>query len=536
MRNVSHAPGAAAGLVILLSAAGFVTHPLPAAAHTCEATSHGSWYPNSPLHDSSVGLSEALASPDCVGQTVHIRAGTYYFLPTALTAGFSIPAHTMIKGDADQQGNPATRLVVGTQTNGQGNYDSFFKILDVSDVTIQYIDFEGSQDATGCPGIAYPGYGNAIEVISTNRKETIENVTIQHNRFHNFNGQFWIYLRADDQSAGIGASSRINIDGNLFDATGNGGRSGGSRALGNCAGSVGLGWGVYQVWIQGNKGSATGAITNVSIAANTFYANYVKGALAVFGGNLRRISIEHNQIHDAGRGILETSGSKDLGRYAILVYDGSVANSGSLRPDNISIVDNKISAPVSCGVYVASASNVRISRNVISGQSDPYDVTLPKGAIALNGLLNPNPLPSGNVFAVDNNNLSGNHYGIEVAGGAGTVNGNWIVNVPENGFGMKIRLSDPGVGVASSLSFTNNTIATVTDKSPTSMVGFAPLPLGSSCKGTAVLPATALSITGLTQIGWSPRGQAQSLSWLDSAGACHYRGFGPDGGKPYLMD
>jgi Right handed beta helix region len=519
----------------VLSAIDFTARPLPAAAHTCEATSHGSWYPNSPTRDSSTGLSEALASPDCAGQTLHIPAGTYYFLPTALTVGFNIPANTTIKGDADQQGNPVTKLVVGTQANGQGNYDSFFKILDVSGVSIQYLDFQGSQDATGCPRNAYPGFGNAIEVIATRPQQSIENVTIQHNQFHNFNGQFWIYLHAHDQSAGIGVSSPIDIGSNLFDAAGNDGSNGRSPALANCAGSVGLGWGVYQVWIQGNGASGSGAVANVNIASNTFYANYVKGAIAVFGGNLRRISIQHNQIYDAGRGILETSTSKELGRYAIMVYDGTVAHSSALRPNDVRIVDNKISAPVSCGIYVASGINVQISQNVISGQTDSYDVTLPKGAIALNGLLNPNPVPSGNVFQVSNNSLSDNHYGIEVAGGTGMVNGNGIIDVPENGIGIRVSLSDPGVGVPTSLAFTNNTIATiVADKVVTSMIGFGPLPLGDSCSGTVVLPDSTLTITGLTQIGWSPGSQAPSLSWLDSRRKCHYRGFGPDAGKPYL--
>jgi hypothetical protein len=536
MRDLRHTVRAAAISGILLWAFAPAARPLPAAAHTCEATRHGVWYTNDPARDSSSGLREALGSADCAGQTLHIPAGAYYFLPLGLTAGFSIPANTTIEGDADQLGNPATKLVVGTQANGQGNYDSFFKILDASGVSIRHLDLQGSQDSTGCPANAYPGFGNAIEIMATKPQQSVENITIQHNKFHDFNGQFWIYVHAYDRSAGIGVGSRIDIGSNLFDAAGHDAGNGHLPGLDNCAGSVGLGWGVYQVWIQGNGASQSGPVANVNIVSNTFHANYVKGAISVFGGNLRRIGIRYNEIYDAGRGVLETSASKELGRYAIVVYDGTVANSGSLRPNEISVVSNKISAPVSCGIYVASAMNVQISQNVISGQSDPYDVTLPKGAIALNGLLNPNPLPSGNVFQVDGNSLSDNRYGIEVAGGTGTINGNDIRNVPENGVGIRVSLSDPGVGVATSLAFNNNTIATlVAGKVTTSMIGFGPTPLGDGCTGSVVLPEATLSIAGLAQIGWAPGSPAPSLSWLDHGRRCHYRGFGPDGGKPYLL-
>lgn len=54
-----------------------------------------------------------------------------------------------------------------------------------------------------------------------------------------------------------------------------------------------------------------------------------------------------------------------------------------LHPDTISINGNVITNPQSRGVYVAKGQNIEITGNRISGQRHGYDVTLPKGAIAL---------------------------------------------------------------------------------------------------------------------------------------------------------
>jgi nitrous oxidase accessory protein NosD len=117
-----------------------------------------------------------------------------------------------------------------------------------------------------------------------------------------------------------------------------------------------------------------------------------------------------------------------LGRYAIAVYDSAHEKPG-LWPDSVQIVDNTILNPVSCGVYVAAARNLDISRNRISGQTDRWDGTLPKGAIALNHAFN--------VRSVEGNELTNNYVGITVVAGDVTIKENRI-DVPQGGIRTKI--------------------------------------------------------------------------------------------------
>jgi hypothetical protein len=509
--------------------------PRHAQAATCEATSYGTWYPNSPSQDSSGGLQNALTN--CAGQTMHIAAGTYYFLPTTLQSGFTVPANTTITGDFDAQNNPTTILVTGTQANLKGNYDYFFRIVDVSNVTIEHIDFEGSQDWSNCPqapqyNSMLGSFANAIGLLETSA--TIQGITIENNKFHNFNGTGWIDLVAAANSPGIGTGSPIEIANNVFDATGILQSNGTYAALHNCAGSGGLTWNVYQIWMQGSETTATGFVENVTVANNTFYSNYVKGAVALHGGDLQLISIQYNDIYDAGMSIVETSGSEDLGRYAIQLY--SVASGLASNITNSWVVANVIVNPVSCGLYLATASNIEISYNSVSGQTDSYDAVLPKGGIALGGLINPNPLPSGSLYQVYDNDLTDNLFGIEVSGGTGTFDANTIINVPENGVGMKIALENVSAPEAPSLAFSNTTVSTtVTDSSTSSVIGYSNKAFASGCTKTAILSSGTLSINGLKQIGWSsPTSRPASIQWFDDSRNCGYHGFDPGGPSPYL--
>ena len=115
-------------------------------------------------------------------------------------------------------------------------------------------------------------------------------------------------------------------------------------------------------------------------------------------------------------------------RYAIAVYDSAHEKPG-LWPDSIQIVDNTIVNPVSCGVYVAAARNLDISRNRISGQTDRWDGTLPKGAIALNHAYN--------VRSIEGNELANNYIGITVVAGDVAIKNNRIA-VPPGGIRTKI--------------------------------------------------------------------------------------------------
>jgi hypothetical protein len=302
-----------------------------------------------------------------------------------------------------------------------GNFMAFLWIRNVSNVSLQRLRFEGTSHESGC---TLHDYGHAVWVQSDpGQGDSMNEIDISDDVFHNFNGQSWISILAEDGSPGIGVGGRITISGNVFISD--------ADLHGGCAASGGLGYPVAMVWMHGSNLSDRGMVENVSVVSNTFEAGYVKGAVAIWSGTYR-VSVQNNTILDAGFRLPNPPGT-DLGRYAILIYNS--AHEGprqlpGLHPDTISIVGNTITNPYSCGVYVASAQNLDISGNRISGQRDRYDATLPKGAIALAGATN---------VRVQGNELSDNYVAIAAVAGTTqlSVDENHIA-VPPGGTRAKI--------------------------------------------------------------------------------------------------
>jgi hypothetical protein len=348
----------------------------------------------------------------CAGKSIHIPQGTYTFSPHGFDNGMYIPDKTSIVGDG-AEGRPATILRIADT----GTFASFLWILDTSNISIQGIRFEGSSYDSGCARRL--DYGHAISVYSSaGSRAGVEGIHITGNVFHNFNGQSWITMNAADRSPGIGLQSEIAVSKNAFISD--------ARLQGGCAGSGGIGYPVFMIWLHGSDDSGEGMVENVSIASNTFDADFVKGAVIVWS-DTARIAIQYNTIRNAGLQ-LPPAPRTELGRYAIAVYNSAHEKPG-LWPDTIQIVGNTIVNPVSCGVYVAAARNLDISRNKISGQSDRFDGTLPKAAIALNHAYN--------VRAVESNELANNYIGITVVAGDVAIKENRI-DVPQGGIRTKI--------------------------------------------------------------------------------------------------
>jgi hypothetical protein len=178
--------------------------------------------------------------------------------------------------------------------------------------------------------------------------------------------------------------------------------------------------------IHGSNTSAQGMVENVTVASNTLNAGYTKEGITIWSGT-KNISIKSNTIADTGLHLARTQGP-ELGRYAILVYNSAHELPGP-HPDAVSIVGNTITNPVSCGIYTAGAENLQILDNRISGQSDTYDVTLPKGAIALN---------HSSALALQGNVLTNNRIGISTVGGQVKMGPNQITAGP-GGISTKIR-------------------------------------------------------------------------------------------------
>jgi hypothetical protein len=381
------------------------------AQQPCEASAHGMRADGS---DNTEALARTLT--ECAGQTIHIARGTYSFTPKGFALGLTVPANTRIVGDGSQGDSQTVLQIADT-----GNFMAFLWIRNVSNVSLRQLRFEGTSYDSGCS--AHHDYGHAVWIWSDpGPGAAMDGIDISEDLFHNFNGQSWISVNAEDGSPGIGVDGGLTISGNVFVSD--------ADLRGGCAATGGLGYPVEMVSLHGSNLSAHGLVANVSVAGNVFEAGYVKSAVAIWSGT-QRISVQNNTIRDSGLD-LPLIPNTDLGRYAILIYNSAHVGARllpGLHPDTISVRGNTITNPYSCGVYVASARNLEIAGNRISGQRDPYDVTLPKGAIALAG--------AENVSALEDNELTDNHIGISAVRSTINMGENEIV-VPPGGIRSRI--------------------------------------------------------------------------------------------------
>jgi hypothetical protein len=466
-------------------------------AGLCQATEQGV---STALPDNTAVFQAALNA--CAGRTMHVAAGTYIFAPALAYAdangfgnGITIPDRTSIIGD----GRDKTIL----QITGPGNYASFLWIHDAGNVSISQLTLAGNNarnppPPAGAPACYYD-YGHAIFIQSTARP--IENISIVGNEFISFTGTSWISVLGGENGNGIGVDGgTVTIDDNYF-----------KSVEGNAVAPQYIVCPASAVAIQG-LGPTMSAV-DVSVSGNVIEADYIKSGVAVWSG-AARITIANNTITRAGMG-LPVPHDYSNGSYAILVYQQHAVPPDTtvfVRPTAINIVDNVIDSPYSSGIYVLEGRSVRIEGNLISGQIDTYDLTEPRGAIALNTVDN---AYDGVETAVSDNIMSGNAVGISIAGGTlPIVDSNVIESIPSDGIGMKVD----GTAVDGVMLTLTNTMIAADDGAAnvSSFVGFFPL--------------RGLTIGGLYQTG-----AAYPLRWYsDRVGTpaqpqktyCSFRAFG----------
>jgi hypothetical protein len=384
-----------------------LTHQADAEAQ-CEAADHGMRANGS---DNIAALTRTLA--ECAGKTIHIASCTYNFSPSGFAVGINVPAGTTLLGDGSQGSQPTVLQVASS-----GNFQSLLWIRNVANVAIRGIRFEGSGYESGCT--RHLDYGHAIYIQSdADQSASVEHVDVSDDAFHNFNGESWLAINAADGSPGIGLNSSIIVRNNVFKSDAN--------LRGGCAASGIMTDLAAMISIHGSNKSAQGMVKNVAVTSNILNAGYVKEGVAVWSGT-KNISVEGNSILDTGLRLPLRPGT-ELGRYAILIYNSAHEQPG-LHPDAIRVADNTITNPVSCGIYVALGRNLEITGNHISGQSDRWDGTLPKGAISLNH--------AESVLSLRDNVLAGNYIGI--ASVASQINmGTNRIEAPPGGVATKIR-------------------------------------------------------------------------------------------------
>ncbi len=386
---------AAAMLLLLCGAAN--------AQETCEASDHGL---RTDAADNSAALTKTLA--DCKGRTIHIAAGTYTFAPTGYAVGFAIPAGTTLQGD----GPRATVLAVAPS----GTYQGFLWVRNASNVVIRGLRLEGSPYDSGCH--KHLDYGHAIYVRSdSNQSAPVENVSITGNEVHNFNGTGWIDVNASENSPGMSA---VSITNNVLVSD--------ASLAGGCAGTGLMSDVAAMISVHGPDNTPQGGlIRGTVIANNTLESGYVNKGIAVWAGTYGT-TVHANLVKDTGLR-LPRGPSPELGRYGIMVYNSAAHGNGQV-PQQVDITDNTIQDAVSCGIYINTAGPLRITGNKISGQTDRYDGTLLKGAIALN---------HGMGVVLQDNELSNNYIAISSIYTTGLQMGSNNISVPPGGMRTKIR-------------------------------------------------------------------------------------------------
>ena len=313
--------------------------------------------------DDTTAISRALTA--AVGRTLYFPSGSYSVQSSSLP--FTIGSDTTIMG----AGAEIARIVVaGTSPN------NIFDCNNVHTINIKNLSFIGNSQCTS------DANGRVISV-SNSTTSTLSNFIIEQCYFENFKGDYWIRF---EQTNATGNLEYIRVLNNRF-----------ISQTGNARGPTSLGIASSNITMVGYSGG-TGFVRDVQITGNIAECSYIKNFASSYN-NTVDVLIADNTIYNAGQsgGIID-----DVGAYAVLVYNSNASYADPLR---IMLRDNKIISPRTCGFYVAGATDVTISNNYVSGQTDPVTTTLPKGAIVTNAV---------DVATVVGNTLIDNQFGVSV--------------------------------------------------------------------------------------------------------------------------
>lgn len=190
----------------------------------------------------------------------------------------------------------------------------------------------------------------------------VEGVRIERNLFRNHHSEYWVLASAD-----------LDVKGTIF-----------------AYNTFETKPGDMTTYVPANEnggqlltffGSTTGMFVDSKILHNTVYGTGVPIGFGFFGSH-RKLDCSHNQFTDMGKSSLPIHNS-----YAIVVYALGKNDAEALLnyPGYAVITGNNIYGCESAGIYTASARNLLISNNYVSGQRRTDDQTLPRGGIVVNG-------------------------------------------------------------------------------------------------------------------------------------------------------
>ena len=389
-------------------------------AASVEVTDFGA--KSDPGSDNVQAFKDAIAyAAKCSVPVIHVPAGTYKFVPHGPSAGILLASNLSLIGE----GMGKTVLQVAGGTPG-ANFDSLFWARNQDHIEIKNIGFIGNSTVVNnSAGRPLNTYGSALSIVldaaagANGTPRNLSHFLIANSNFENFNGAAWIRVINYSDTNSI---DDLEISDNRFL----------SRET-NAVNPGEISYTSNAISVMGSINSAAGLVTNVRITGNIINAAHIKGGIALWTG-VRGASVVGNTISDVGA---DAAIANDKGAYAITVYYNAYyydkehpqgARHGGIRPDDVHIERNVITRPRSCGIYATSANRVWIVGNKISGQSDPLNQTLPKGAIVVSYSLN---------TTVTDNTISSSHIGMALLGGQYfriTESNNSVSDVPPGGY------------------------------------------------------------------------------------------------------
>jgi len=404
------------------------------------------------VQDSTAAIQNAINCAHSLGvTTVVIPDGTFQI---ANENGLTLPAGMTLTG----YGSARSKLVAAAGKL----ISNMISVSNQSHITINGIGFLGNSSVLN----------NNLAIIVSNDQGAatdVDGVTITNNSFENFRAQCWVCVNNYSKDVG---TTNVTVSNNSF-----------YSHDGNAINPSIIGYASAAIWFNGtaltpNTTAAhpnAGLLNGVTAQSNYFQIPNIKNAISVWSST-NNVSIASNIINGVG---VAGDIPDNVGAYAILVYnnayyyaaDGSVVLTGGLDPNNIHVESNQLLGVHSAGVYMATVGAVYVQNNTITGQYDSQDVTIPKGAIALNG-------PK--TAVVTGNTISNCLYGLELVerqdfASIISTQTNTIYSTRANGTGIKYQSFSGGL-----LQITNTYIS---------------LPSG----GTAITTLNGIASTGTQQ-------------------------------------
>jgi hypothetical protein len=299
--------------------------------------------------DNYSAIVSALAKAATLQTTVYFPPGTYNISSASLGAnGLTIASNVAVMG----QPNESRIVVTGTTPC------NLFRSSNASNIGLFGLVLRGnSQSDSNGNGLCF----YAQQTVGAT--QNCENIVVDRCRVENFKGDYWLRFESLNTTYPM---QNVWVQNCTFNS-----ESGNARNPSN------IGVPSYCVQFYGPE-SGSVCLQNIVVSNNIANCKYIKGFVVIWQ-SVKLAQISGNIVNDSG---VDAVFPDDVGTYAFLIY--KLIGAG-VDPNNIDVSNNIVNNVRSAGLYMAEGLDIRITNFSCNNQTDTVDVTLPKGAIAING-------------------------------------------------------------------------------------------------------------------------------------------------------